>query len=150
MFPLISIVLLSTVTLGTISGTPVISALHYKTYITIPTYPKYLPVVAKSYQNTNFKQIPSLSRWKSFAVAELNFSPLENFRGWTVVLHGQSRTGYFTEKVLRYRLIRENRETFAPRMICNIRYVTFNYLPITYIRSAVRQVNNVVTVVWHT
>ena len=28
-------------------------------------------------------------RWKSFAVAKLNFNSLENIRGWTIVLHEQ-------------------------------------------------------------
>ena len=54
-------------------------------------------------------------RYKSFAVAELNFSLLENIHGWMVVLHGKAYcTGYLTGKVLRHRSICENRETFPP------------------------------------
>ena len=34
--------------------------------------------------------IANCSRSKSFVVAELNCTLLENFHGWTVVLHGQS------------------------------------------------------------
>ena len=33
--------------------------------------------------------IANYSRWKSFAVAELNCNSLENIHSWTVVLHGQ-------------------------------------------------------------
>ena len=59
--------------------------------------------------------IANRSSQKSFAVAELNFNSLEKICGWMVVLHGKAYcTGHFTGKVLRYRSICENRETFPP------------------------------------
>ena len=71
--------------------------------------------------------ILQIVRGRSFAVAGLNFNLLENIRGWMVVLHGKAYcTGYFTRKVSRYWSIRENRETFPPWMICNVRYM-LNY-----------------------
>ena len=69
-------------------------------------------------------RILQLNRWKSFRVAELNFSSLENIYGWMVVLHGKAYcTGYFTGKVSWYRSICKNCETFPPRTICNIWYL---------------------------
>ena len=72
---------------------------------------------------TELPYIANCSRWKSFMVAELNFNLLENFHGWTVVLHGQGLLHkLFHWKSLWYRSIHENHETFPPRMICNIQY----------------------------
>ena len=42
---------------------------------------------------------------EKFTVAELSFNSLENFHGWTVILHGQGKaycTSYFTGKVSWY------------------------------------------------
>ena len=80
------------------------------------------------------------SRWKSFAVAELNLNSLENIRSWMVVLHGKAYcTGYFTfhwKSFAVYRLIRENHETFPPRTICNTQYIPINSTNLSFPRKS--------------
>ena len=64
----------------------------------------FLPIISR----LMYLILQNRLRWKSFAVAELNFNSLENICGWMVVLHGKAYcTGYFTGKVSRYRSIRE-------------------------------------------
>ena len=66
--------------------------------------------------------IANCLRWKNFVVADLNFNLLENFHSWTSCMAKAYCTSYFTGKVSQYQSIHENRETFPPQTICNIRY----------------------------
>ena len=77
-----------------------------------------------------FCQLPYIancSRWKSFAVVELNCNLLENIRGCTIVLCGQillhrGTIAITPEKFGGYRSIHDN---FPPRTIYNIQYVFY-------------------------
>ena len=63
--------------------------------------------------------IANCSRWKDFAVVELNCNSLENICGWPF----PSLLLQLMEKFRGYQLIHENCKTFPPWTICNIRYL---------------------------
>ena len=63
-------------------------------------------------------------RWKSLAVAKLNYILLENICGWMVVLHGQNLLHtLFHWKSFAVTDRSTKTATLSSRMICNIQYI---------------------------